>query len=133
MKPTSIEDFYNDCQRRTKFDAFRYDEYGRQRKKDCNAAEAIGLYRKVKLSHPVTFQNGTEHLAKFDWIYNPPDSPLDARCIVAPDTRVPNYSTCIRDALALAIKLGLKTLPVPSVPGSAGEQELCNYIISKIP
>jgi len=75
--------------------------YGRIRSKDCAYAEAIGYtWRELKTAK-LDF-----HGVPFTHVLTPPDSSDDFSHVLEPDTRVPNFSTNLSDAIALANKLG---------------------------
>lgn len=125
-----IISFYSECQRLTQYKAYVFWEYGKQRQIDCDLAVKHGLFERVELPKPKVFQEGTEKLAQFDFIYNRVGNPLDGANVIAPDTRVPNYSTQLEDALEIAIVSEMKTLRVPDVGGREGIDDLISQITS---
>lgn len=75
------------------------------RKRDCLIAEHMFGYQWMPCSPHRDFQGNP-----FFAILTLP--PLDAAYILEPDTRIPSFSTDICDALKVARKIGLESIPV---------------------
>ena len=134
--PKSMDEFYTemDRQHRAKgWTGYTYNsEYGRMRDRDCYYAERIVGYQRLPIKPRTDSLTGHESAVPFNFIWNRPTDKPDLAYVIAPDTRVPNYTTCLPDALELAILAGLKTIPVPSTFGRAGVQEMVDSIINQI-
>lgn len=110
----NIAAFYAECQRASRFPAEDYTGYGKIRQRDCDYAEKIMGFQWMDL--PTTWRLSGwsgDKLAQFSQILNKPGASLDGRYIIAPDTRVPNYTERLEDTLELAQAIGMTTLTVP--------------------
>lgn len=125
-----IEDFYAECSRLTPYSATINANYGTVRARDCYYAERLDLFERISVKKR-RYQSHNTPLAEFDFIYNRPGTRKDLAYVIAPDTRVPNYTTSFEDCLELAIKIGLSSLPVPSTHGRWGLDEITGYIIEQ--
>lgn len=105
-------------------------EYGERRAKDCYYAEKIIGFEAIPVGNKSDSLSDKYGSVQFTHIYNRPGAKPDLQYLIAPDTRVPNYTTNLGDALELAVKMEMKTLNIPTEHGNAGMQQITDQIIS---
>lgn len=121
MIPENIEQFYK-----------HNPEYARRRQRDCDIAEGLGLFEKVKLNNIKSEASGRTDILplQYDCFYNRVGAAKDLAYVISPDARVPNYTTSLGDALEIAILKNIKHLPVTAI-GGQGIQNMVDFIINE--
>ena len=122
LTPISLANYYPDK------------NYSLRRARDCEIAEKLGLFEKIKLSSLHYEKSGIVDYPdlEYNWFYNRIGSPKYLRYVISPDARIPNYSTSLTDALEILIEKGIKDIPTPACAGIKGEREILQFILSHI-
>lgn len=111
-----------------KWATLHYSTYGVDRQLDCYYAfhiadfEIINVGNKKFKTHIDTVQ------VPYTQIYNRKNSLPDLQYLIAPDTRVPNYTTSLDQAIELANIIGITEFKVPKWP----KNDVCGIFISQI-
>lgn len=131
MIPQTLESFYAELKRQANnADVYCWFDggYGSRRDRDCYYAERIAGFRRIPVRTQTYAHDRRIPGVKFDYIWNR-DKP-DLAYVIAPDTRVPDYTTIFGAALELAIKAGMESLPMPTTSGKAGIEQIHHAILA---
>ena len=99
-------------------------EYGERRQKDSHYAVNIVGFEAISVGNKTCGIVGSDAPVPYTHIYNRKGAKPDLQYLIAPDTRVPNYSTSLSDSIELANIIGLKILNIPKWPCDAKDNFL---------
>lgn len=128
-----IKSFYDEVYRQldvNKWSTLHYSSYGNEREKDCYYAVKIMGFQIINVGNKKFKTHIDTVQVPYYQIYNRPNANLDLQYLVAPDTRVPNYTTSVDDVIELANKIGIFSFPIPKWPSQNVRKQFINYILN---
>lgn len=90
--------------------------YGETRQRDAYYAVKIAGFEVIPVGRKLCSLCGHDAQAVYTHIYNRKTSKPDLQYLIAPDTRVPNYTTSLDDSIELANIAGFNALKIPTWP-----------------